>query len=527
MYACNSIPSSISLHLPSHNGHFLLKSSNSLRRLGLSGGQSAASPFKARRLHLKSFSYVKGSVAKGHPEVNAEEGDDEAKTEEKFDWFSHWYLSLVVWWDRHGEQWLVFDDKCPHRLAPLSEGRIAEDGTLQCCYHGWCFGPEGNCTYIPQLPPDGPPAHSSKRACVSAYPSLSQQGIVWFWPNTSAEFRSILSERKPPLIPGLSDPSFQSHFPSMRDLPYGYEILTENLMDPSHVPYAHYGLMGQTGSPRLAQNHQRAGRPIDMKLQRLDQSGFEATVPRGSWNFIAPCLIVGTLVLDQFEKEEGQSSKTNKQDGKTKTLYFVFLCVPVSAGKSRILWAFPRNFAHWVDFFLRRWIVHINQILFLDSDLCMLHIEEKLLLKEGMKTWEKACYVPTSADTAVIAFRKWLKKYAEGGIYWGEKATDFLCSTLPKEQAMDRYWSHVVKCRSCRGALKLLKALETSTQILSIVFIGFISILGATKWISSNSLVLNTSLLTASMLCCILSRWLSNFIYKTYYFHDYNHAFVK
>eukprot|EP01018_Ginkgo_biloba_P032828 Gb_35365 [translate_table: standard] len=94
-----------------------------------------------------------------------------------FDWYSHWYavapvddldkripyaftilgISLVVWWDKTSQSWQVFEDKCPHRLAPLSEGRIDEDGHLQCCYHGWCFEPSGACTYIPQAPSDGPP----------------------------------------------------------------------------------------------------------------------------------------------------------------------------------------------------------------------------------------------------------------------------------------------------------------------------------------------------------------------------------
>ncbi|KAL0916835.1 hypothetical protein M5K25_014378 [Dendrobium thyrsiflorum] len=96
----------------------------------------------------------------------------------KFDWYSHWYplapvcdldkrapratrvlgLDLVVWWDRVEGQWRVFDDRCPHRLAPLSEGRIDRWGRLQCVYHGWCFDGSGSCELIPQAPEDGPQA---------------------------------------------------------------------------------------------------------------------------------------------------------------------------------------------------------------------------------------------------------------------------------------------------------------------------------------------------------------------------------
>ena len=63
---------------------------------------------------------------------------------------------MVVWWDRNEETWKVFDDRCPHRLAPLSEGRIDQWGRLQCVYHGWCFNGSGNCKFIPQAPPNGP-----------------------------------------------------------------------------------------------------------------------------------------------------------------------------------------------------------------------------------------------------------------------------------------------------------------------------------------------------------------------------------
>ena len=41
---------------------------------------------------------------------------------------------LVVWYDSVGKKWNVFEDLCPHRLAPLSEGKIEPDGSLLCAY---------------------------------------------------------------------------------------------------------------------------------------------------------------------------------------------------------------------------------------------------------------------------------------------------------------------------------------------------------------------------------------------------------
>ncbi|KAJ6713487.1 IRON-SULFUR DOMAIN CONTAINING PROTEIN [Salix purpurea] len=130
-------------------------------------------------------------------------------------------LDIVVWWDKNESSWRVFKDACPHRLAPLSEGRIDHWGRLQCVYHGWCFNGSGNCNFIPQAPPDGPPVYTSKRACAAVYPSTVQHDIVWFWPNTDPQYKDIILKKQPPFIPELDDPSYIKMSIS-RDLPYGY-----------------------------------------------------------------------------------------------------------------------------------------------------------------------------------------------------------------------------------------------------------------------------------------------------------------
>src|SRR6478609_5866345 len=48
-----------------------------------------------------------------------------------------------------------------HPNAPLSAGQVVE-GRLQCPYHGWEFGADGGCRFIPALGPDAtlpPRAH--------------------------------------------------------------------------------------------------------------------------------------------------------------------------------------------------------------------------------------------------------------------------------------------------------------------------------------------------------------------------------
>jgi pheophorbide a oxygenase len=39
---------------------------------------------------------------------------------------------VVLWFDHVEQRWAAVLDKCPHRLAPLSEGRVDEQGQIEC-----------------------------------------------------------------------------------------------------------------------------------------------------------------------------------------------------------------------------------------------------------------------------------------------------------------------------------------------------------------------------------------------------------
>ncbi|CAN1179848.1 Protochlorophyllide-dependent translocon component 52, chloroplastic [Linum perenne] len=442
-------------------------------------------------------------------------------------------LDLVVWWDRNENAWKVFNDMCPHRLAPLSQGRVDQWGRLQCVYHGWCFGGSGECQLIPQAPLDGPPVHASKRACVAAYPTTVQNDIVWFWPNSDPSYRDILSVKIPPYIAELDDPSYTKPMLN-REFPYGYvihclemyEILTENLIDPSHVPYAHYQLLPNQ-TPKNKRVDREGGSPIDMHIEELDINGFDIARVGGDSKFIAPCVYYSSVRVAGLKRNEvdGSASGTGKVNNPSsqepeKRELLVFFCIPVSPGKSRLILTFPRNFAVWVDRVVPRWVAHVMHNLVLDSDLYLLHLEERKIFEVGISNWSKACFTPTRADTQVIAFRRWLMRYSGGHINWGPKFS-VLPPTPPKEQLMDRYWSHVVNCRSCNAAYKALKAVEIALQIIAVASIAIVA--AAKKSVATRSSILAV---TAAVICFGASRWLAHFVYKTFHFHDYNHALV-
>jgi nitrite reductase/ring-hydroxylating ferredoxin subunit len=62
-------------------------------------------------------------------------------------------IELALFRDASGKVCAV-EDRCPHRRAPLSLGKMV-DGDIRCAYHGWTFnGSSGACTAIPNLRPD-------------------------------------------------------------------------------------------------------------------------------------------------------------------------------------------------------------------------------------------------------------------------------------------------------------------------------------------------------------------------------------
>lgn len=252
------------------------------------------------------------------------------------------------------------------------------------------------------------------------------------------------------------------------------------------------------------------GGPIKMKIEHADIQGFLSPQERGYFQFAAPCTFFGT----PFQPQEGKK--------KTPRILLVFFCIPVAPGKSRVIWAFPRNVGVWLHKITPRWLYHVGQNLILDSDIFLLHVEERKFAAVGLDNWQKACYVPTSSDNMVIAFRNWFRKFCKNRVGWATPQVDQLPPTPTKDQLMERYWSHVAQCTSCSAGLKAMKALEVALQITSVAVVGFLAVAKGTLVTST---VQRAAVVSAAVLCFAASRWLANFIQKNFYFQDYVHAY--
>ena len=64
-------------------------------------------------------------------------------------------------------------DRCPHRFAPLSAGRV-RDGIVVCGYHGLTFDASGACVRNPH----GPVARTMR---VANFPVRERHQAIWIW----------------------------------------------------------------------------------------------------------------------------------------------------------------------------------------------------------------------------------------------------------------------------------------------------------------------------------------------------------
>ncbi|MEZ2147645.1 aromatic ring-hydroxylating dioxygenase subunit alpha [Bradyrhizobium sp. DN5] len=199
-------------------------------------------------------------------------------------------MDLVVYRSEAGGV-VALDDVCPHRLAPLSMGKLKGDA-IECGYHGMTFGADGRCVRIPGQPMIPPNAR------VSSYPLREKMGLVWIWPGD----------------PALADPS------RIYDLPqYGqndwhaaegdalrietnYLNLADNLCDPAHVSFVHLSTLGNSASEDIPVEHTfsedgvlvwrwiRNAPPIPLFAK---YGNFAGNVDRWHYyDYIAPCIAV-------------------------------------------------------------------------------------------------------------------------------------------------------------------------------------------------------------------------------------------
>lgn len=92
------------------------------------------------------------------------------------------------------------------------------------------------------------------------------------------------------------------------------------------------------------------------------------------WQGNGPLSFFGKLSTMLLTILRQGKTEPKTDDNTLNKITLLFLCIPVSPGRSRVIWSFPRNFATSLAAVIPKWYQHITNNLVLDSDLYLLHL---------------------------------------------------------------------------------------------------------------------------------------------------------
>ena len=138
----------------------------------------------------------------------------------------------VVFYRQEDGTPVALADKCAHRHAPLSAGRLVGNN-IECPYHGLTYNSGGECVRVPgqsTIPP----------GCrVRSYPTVERYQWIWIWMGDPA----LADPESIEDFHWMDDPDWRAKGELMH-LRANYELLVENLLDLSHLTFIHKTTLG-------------------------------------------------------------------------------------------------------------------------------------------------------------------------------------------------------------------------------------------------------------------------------------------
>ncbi len=306
---------------------------------------------------------------------------------------------IVLWW-ADGEL-KAHEDRCVHRLAPLSLGRC-EAGTLRCMYHGLRFDGEGRCVEIPGQ--ENIPDH----ARIRTYPVVDRHSWAWVWMGDP-------SLADPDLIPaavGFDDPDYiLGH--GFLDYEAEASLINDNLLDFSHLSFVHAESFKAT---RVFADVPARITPLDRGIRyerwttdttgRLAHSSPDAVDIWSTYDFLIPGILLmtggqfppGTAAACDF----GPPDLSRAVGGVTFTSQAV---TPTDAGKSRYFFSWGPHRNHGNEA-LRDQLMGIAGMAFAE-DKVMIEGQQRII-----NATPQIRIMPTIHDRGVTLFNRLVEKLA-------------------------------------------------------------------------------------------------------------------
>lgn len=222
----------------------------------------------------------------------------------------------------------VLPDRCPHRNAPLSAGRVV-DGHLECPYHGWRFGADGGCRFIPAL---GEGATLPPKAHIPAPSVREAYGMVLVCLEPAADEAPLLA------VPEWDAPGIVPVWLPVVEVRGGGAQLLDNFLDFTHFPFIHAGTFG-AGEDALVHDYEVERDDVSLKVryEHVVENSEDPLVATGEHPLLQPRVMEYTFRVPFAGRLRLELPLTGVENT------ILFWAAPIDADHSRVFCALLRN----------------------------------------------------------------------------------------------------------------------------------------------------------------------------------------
>lgn len=296
----------------------------------------------------------------------------------------------IVMWRTDDGAVHALEDRCIHRLAPLSLGRCEGDG-LRCMYHGMRFAADGRLVEIPgqEAIPTG--------AGVRAYPAIDRHGWIWLWMGNKISANDTLI---PPVV-GADNADWVLGRGDM-EVAAEARLLNDNLLDFSHVAFLH-GTSFRSNSQWQESAPDVTALPRGVRVNRWIAGVEGATGPADLWisyDFLVPgILVMKTRRYELGAAARGRLNPAVDDQPALSTLAINQAITPTEEGRSRYFFSEGPPIGNDAEEIRDRRLALLRQAL--SEDKRMIEGQQRVIART-----REPRVLPTKWDKAIVLYNR-------------------------------------------------------------------------------------------------------------------------
>ena len=297
---------------------------------------------------------------------------------------------------------VALDNACPHRYSPLDRGTLNDD-IVECAYHGLRFDHTGQCVYNPHG--DG---KIPKKARTRNYPLVERHDMLWIWMGAA----ELADANQIPDFSCHTDPNFPT-VSGMIEMHGNYELITDNLMDLTHVEFVHAGILGSDAIKRGEHEVVQSGTtvysnrwcPDGLAPPAWDAMFGNYGKPVDHWLYMrwdAPC----HMLLDVGITPTGKARESGIW------MYGTDILTPRNDTSTYYWWGVSRSYGHGDNNIDDQWCSAIDAA-FGHQDKPMIEAQQRLLESKGVIDLDELDPVLLVSDSGPTRCRRIMNKLRE------------------------------------------------------------------------------------------------------------------